>query len=450
MYFRIVEEARSQLRVLGPMKMFKLYDMVQPWFEKAVLERNNPIAQYNFARFHYFRAITFEVAVPQKDDILEFHRKLPKSEQDPEWIEFWKQTPDMLRKSIQEKYKESVTWFKKAAENDYSSAQYQLAKRYYHGEGVEKNLTEAVKWYRKAALQGNSDAQNSLGLRCHYGEGVDKDPTEAVKWYRKAALQGNATAQRNLAIMYYDGEGVDPNLTESERWKEAIKWYRKAAKRGDATAQNNLAIMYNKGEEVSRNLEMAARWYFRAAQQGNSIAQANLGLNFDQGLKDEIPQDHKEASYWYSLALKDSDNLDTAKRENFSEKVSEKVKARQQNVGSKLSEKQREHILKHVDNWKSKDNSYWFGTGFYIHENYILTNAHVVTQKDHEGNNYELDEFRIPYRRVELIVWDPDVDLALLYDERGKTDTATFRNDPVYMEEKNSFFWIPEEPSVVL
>ena len=289
------------------------------WFAKAVVEQNKPVAQYNLALIRYFQGTRLKVFAEMKDEILASYLKFPKEDQDQEWIESLMSTPDRA----EEEYKKAVIWFTKAAENDYPHAQYQLADKYYYGEGVDKNLTKdkrwkkAVEWYTKAANQNDAKAQNSLGLRYYYGEGVDKDPTEAVKWYRKAANQGNATAQNNLAIMYYDGEGIDPNLTESERWKEAIKWYRKAAKRGNATAQNNLAIMYNRGEGVSKNLEMAARWYFRAAQQGNSIAQANLGLNFDQGLKNEILQDHKEAYYWYSLALKYPGRLDTAKREKF-------------------------------------------------------------------------------------------------------------------------------------
>ena len=54
-----------------------------------------------------------------------------------------------------------------------------------------------------------------------------------------------------------------------------------------------------------------------------------------------------------------------------------------------------------------------------------------MTRKDDYGNRHEFDDFRIPYRRVELIAWDPEVDLALLYDRRANTDTATFRSDPV-------------------
>ncbi len=44
---------------------------------------------------------------------------------------------------------------------------------------------------------------------------------------------------------------------------------------------------------------------------------------------------------------------------------------------------------------------------------------------------------------MELIAWDPDIDLALLYDERGNTNTATFRNTPIYMGEEIVSFGYP-------
>ena len=59
---------------------------------------------------------------------------------------------------------------------------------------------EAVKWYRKAAEQGYAKAQYNLGVMYFKGEGV-ADDAEAVKWYRKSAEQGFAFAQRNLAYI---------------------------------------------------------------------------------------------------------------------------------------------------------------------------------------------------------------------------------------------------------
>ena len=45
-----------------------------------------------------------------------------------------------------------------------------------------KDEVEAVKWYRKAADQNNFSAQYNLGFCYEKGEGVGKDEFEAVKW----------------------------------------------------------------------------------------------------------------------------------------------------------------------------------------------------------------------------------------------------------------------------
>ena len=96
---------------------------------------------------------------------------------------------------------------------------------------MEEDKGQAVKWYRQAAEQGDSEAQFNLGLCYENGEGVPKDLAEAVKWYRKAAEQNDADAQFNLGACYANGEGVSKNMAE------AVKWYRKAAEQGDADAK---------------------------------------------------------------------------------------------------------------------------------------------------------------------------------------------------------------------
>ena len=59
-------------------------------------------------------------------------------------------------------YEEAVKWYRKAAEQGYASAQYNLGVCYYNGKGVEQDYEEVVKWYRKAAEQGHPRAQYHL------------------------------------------------------------------------------------------------------------------------------------------------------------------------------------------------------------------------------------------------------------------------------------------------
>ena len=69
---------------------------------------------------------------------------------------------------------------------------------YSHGNGVKQDYSEALRWYRKAAEQENSYAQFMLGLMYENGLGVTKNLQEARKWYRKAADQGYTDAQEAL------------------------------------------------------------------------------------------------------------------------------------------------------------------------------------------------------------------------------------------------------------
>ena len=70
-------------------------------------------------------------------------------------------------------------------------------------QGVAQDYAEAVKWYRKAAEQGYTYAQYNLGYCYAKGQGASLDYSEAVKWYKKAAEQGDARAQNMLGFSHY-------------------------------------------------------------------------------------------------------------------------------------------------------------------------------------------------------------------------------------------------------
>ncbi len=65
---------------------------------------------------------------------------------------------------------------------------------YERGEGVPKDLAEAMKWYRFAAEQDFSPAQYRFGLANANGDGVPKDEVEAYTWINLAAKAGVAEA----------------------------------------------------------------------------------------------------------------------------------------------------------------------------------------------------------------------------------------------------------------
>jgi len=94
----------------------------------------------------------------------------------------------------------------------------------------------AVGWFKKAADQGHSEAQYELGIRYQYGRGFTQNDKEAVKWYKKAAEQGLAIARYDLEVMYLQGRGVTQDDDKADEWrikadernhKETVKLFKK-------------------------------------------------------------------------------------------------------------------------------------------------------------------------------------------------------------------------------
>ena len=54
---------------------------------------------------------------------------------------------------------EAVTWFRKAAEQNYAEAQFNLGACYCNGDGVTKDYVEAYKWFILASAQGHENAK---------------------------------------------------------------------------------------------------------------------------------------------------------------------------------------------------------------------------------------------------------------------------------------------------
>ena len=66
------------------------------------------------------------------------------------------------------------------------------------GKGIAVNKTKAIELYRKAAEQCYTSAQYNLGISYKNGDGVATDRAEARKWLQKAADQGHENAKKAL------------------------------------------------------------------------------------------------------------------------------------------------------------------------------------------------------------------------------------------------------------
>jgi hypothetical protein len=99
------------------------------------------------------------------------------------------------------------------------AAQHVLARMYFAGQGVARDVAQGVAWQRKAAEAGEPRAQLDLAMRYQYGSGVAADPAEAERWYRLAAEQGLPTAQYRLGLLILErGGDAAAERVEAHLW----------------------------------------------------------------------------------------------------------------------------------------------------------------------------------------------------------------------------------------
>lgn len=111
--------------------------------------------------------------------------------------------------------------FKKSAELGYASGQRNLGGIYASGgEGVTQDYKQTVKWYRKAAEQGDVDAQYNLGQAYGMGQGVTQNYIRAHMWWNIAGASGDSGAVKKRDLVAK--EMTSSQLQEAQ--KLASEW----------------------------------------------------------------------------------------------------------------------------------------------------------------------------------------------------------------------------------
>ncbi|MGH6935366.1 MAG: tetratricopeptide repeat-containing serine protease family protein, partial [Methylocella sp.] len=289
---------------------------------------------------------------------------------------------------VPQDYAEAFRWFRQAAAQEDSKAQVFLGVMYANGLGVARDDAEAFRWYSKAAKQGIALAQRAMGQMYAEGTGVSKDDAEAVRWYRKAAEQGDTDAQCSLGAMFQFGRGMPQD------YAEALRLYRKAAAQENPRAQALLGNMYHKGLGVPQDASLAIHWYRNAAEQGYALGQALLGVmyRYGQGAR----KDYIQAYMWYNLAAGAGERKAAEDRDNLARLMTaaQIAEAQQRTAAWRPAQHGQQHAArgKSDDEWarfnprpvpdtaKSAPEaaSGRLGTGFFISEGVLLTNAHLV------------------------------------------------------------------------
>ena len=192
----------------------------------------------------------------------------------------------------------------KAADAGFAHAQFNLARKFLHGEDVPKDQATAIKLLTRAARQGHSPAQSLLGLVRFTGFGVPQDQAEAAFWWSLAAEAGNDGAKTATALLkniLKPLELVQSNRLRA-RWGSLINdladlsagntnrrdldsELRDAAEQGDIDAVLSLLARgadADKAGEEGRNAVINAAWRGR---------QQIIQLLLDRGVTTELRDD---------------------------------------------------------------------------------------------------------------------------------------------------------------
>ena len=129
-------------------------------------------------------------------------------------------------------YSQSLYWYLRAMAHDVASssqyadrAQAVLGAYYENGLGTARSMTDALQWYRVAARNGNTDANYALGKIYESGEGVAPNQDEAMDYFVAAAERDHQLAQYRLGLGFANGTGVAADRVQ------AIKWLTLASRR---------------------------------------------------------------------------------------------------------------------------------------------------------------------------------------------------------------------------
>jgi len=206
-----------------------------------------------------------------------------------------------LGTKVTENKEEAAKWFEMAALKEHKKAQFMLGKMYMYGEGIPKNAQKAEELLTKAANKDLTDAQFELGNFYYFGYSGKKDIPQAIKWYKAAAKERNSQAQLQLGKIYFGGMGINADKEEGKKWLELAydnglpeaREYLNAG--GSSDKQKKPASTASAPKENSRIKKEIAQ-----AEIGNVDSQYSLGIRYLKG--DGIEKNPKNAVTWVRKA----------------------------------------------------------------------------------------------------------------------------------------------------
>jgi len=112
-----------------------------------------------------------------------------------------------------------------------AEAQFNLGVKFAR-EGATQDYAQAAHWYRKAADQSHSLAQFNLAIMYGAGHGMPRDEVQSRAWMQKAADRGDAGAQYNVGMKLHRASLDGLTGAAAETRILAFKWLQLAAAQG--------------------------------------------------------------------------------------------------------------------------------------------------------------------------------------------------------------------------
>lgn len=200
----------------------------------------------------------------------------------------------LYHRAIRKDGRECYKWLKKATDNGFDNAAFQLTICYFLGEGVRRDLNIAVRMLKVLAEEGNKNAQVYLGSFYEYGlcsdDGkinyIEMDIKKAFSLYEKAAENGSIEGMNFLAECYLYGRGT------SVDYKKSFIYFERASTSGDVFTLYRTGVAYEDGVGVGRDIKKAFSCYYESATkkeraigiEGDYRADMSFGASFKTGV----------------------------------------------------------------------------------------------------------------------------------------------------------------------